>query len=129
MYKKLFCIALFLVIFVGMTCVVASEDISTDNAIANAENLEVQSVPTDDMNSDLSINDADAELSKTNAEKLNPNFNSDIETDDEYVRIISTVNVNATGNVSIQITKLDDESYKLNDIVKIENGTLYLTEY
>lgn len=130
MYKKLFCIALFLVMLVGMTCVVANENVSTDNnAIANVEDLEVQSTPIDDMNEDLSTdNDEDAAVTASNNGKLNPNLNSEVKTNDAYVTITSTVEKNATGKVSIEIKKLNGGE-KITDSEKIENGTAIWSEF
>ena len=123
MYKKFFCIALFIVILTGMTCVVASEDIGTNNdTIANAEDLEVQTTPVNDELNTNYNEDAVLEASSTNTGKLNPNMKSEVKTTNEYVNIITTVNKNATGNVSIEITKLNNKTYKLNDNVKVKNG-------
>ena len=128
MYKKLFCIALFLIIFTSMACISASENLSTDNnAMANVDEIDVISSQIDDVNNDLSTNDDNeilANQSSENTARLNPNLDATIETDDEYITITSTVNEKATGNISIQITKLNDGSYQFNGTtVEIENGT------
>lgn len=131
MYKKFFCIALFLLMLVGMTCVVASEDINTDNdAIANVEDLEVQSAPIDYIDDDLSTdNDIDTISADSNNKKKDPNLDCELETTDAYVTITANVTKNATGNVAIKIKEVNDKNYKVNTTVKIKNGTAVWSEY
>ena len=131
MYKKFFCIALFLLMLVGMTCVVASEDINTDNdAIANVEDFEVQSAPIDDIDDDLSTdNDIDTISADSNNKKKDPNLDCELETTDAYVTITANVTKNATGNVAIKIKEVNDKNYKVNTTAKIKNGTAVWSEY
>lgn len=124
MYKKFICIAFFLVMLVSMTCVSASEEISADSdSLAKVNEIEVQTAQ-DDMNNDLSIdynNDVISDDVKTG--DLDPNLDAHIETDDEYITIRSTVNEDATGNISIEVINLNDKnSTPYTDTVDIENG-------
>ncbi len=125
MYKKFFCIALFLVMLASMTCIAASEDISADtDALANVEEIEMQSTQADEDLSEDYNNDMLADESNTNTNKLDPNLVANVETNDAYVTVTSTVKENATGTISIQVTNLNDDTFKLNSsTVDIVNGT------
>lgn len=121
MYKKFICIALFLVMLASVACVSASEDIGADSdTLANVDEIEVQTSPMDES----SAEDVLAAESNKTVSKLDPNLDANIETDDMYITVTSTVNENATGNVSVQVIKLNDKNYTpVTDTSEIENGT------
>ena len=123
MSKRFYCLALFLVMLLSITCVAASEDINSDNdALANVETADIESAPIDVSTDELSAA-SDNEIVSNDTEKLDPNLNIDITPDDEFIEVVSTVEENATGNVSIQVKQSNEENYTDLGSVEIENGT------
>ena len=122
MYKKFICIALFLVMLASMSCISASDIAVDGEVLSNADEIEVQSAPADDLSTD---DNSDALLSNSDADtgKLTPELDADIEIDDSYVNITCTVSENATGNISIEVINVNDENFTVTDTVEIENGT------
>ena len=115
----------------GVACVSASEDLSASAALANVDEIEVHSAPIEDMGNDLSANEDEVLSDDTysNAARLNPNLDANIETNDEYITVTSTVEKDATGNITIEVIKLNDDSYSFNSsTVEIKNGTAIWAE-
>jgi hypothetical protein len=84
----------------------------------------------DDVNDELSTDYNDiTEASTQKTGKIDPDFYCEVETNDAYVTITSTINKKATGNITIEIRNPDDESKTVNGIAKIEDGTATWAEF
>ena len=107
----------------SMSCISASDIAVDGEVLSNADEIEVQSAPADDLSAD---DNSDALTSESDADtaELDPELDANIETDDSYITVTSTVCENATGNISIEVINLNDANFTpVTDTVEIENGT------
>lgn len=131
MYKKFVLIALFLVMLASMNCISASDNMTNENdALATVEETNVQSASIYNADDDFDTNyNKKTILSASDSDdKMNPHLSANIEKKDAYVAIISNVEKNATGSISIEIVE-PNKNITIEGSSIIEDGSARWSEF